>query len=82
MRRSLLTLAAFAIGITLVGCGGSDDGGSAGGCTPGPKVEVGATDALKFDAESYDSAKGCVEFVFVNEGSTASNAETNAQDNR
>ena len=69
MRPSLLTLAAAAtLGVTLVGCGGSDD--TAGGCSPGPKVEVGAKDDLKFDAESYASAKGCVEFVYVNEGST------------
>jgi len=69
MRRPLLTIAtAAAIGTTLVGCGGSDD--VAGGCSPGPTVEVGGTDALKFDADSYDSTKGCVEFVFVNEGST------------
>ena len=69
MRRSLLTLAAAAtIGATLVGCGGSDD--TAAGCTPGPKVEIDAQDNLKFDADSYDSTKGCVEFVYVNEGST------------
>lgn len=70
MRRPLLTLAAAAaLGTTLVGCGGSDD--AASGCTPGPTVAVGAEDALRFDAETYDSAPGCVEFTYTNQGAVA-----------
>ena len=70
MRRPLLTLAAAsAIGATLVGCSSSDDAGN--GCTPGPTVEVGAKNDLHFDAERYETTKGCVEFVYTNEGSTA-----------
>ena len=71
MRRTpLLTLAAAAaIGTTLVGCGGSDD--AASGCTAGPKLEVHAKDDLKFDKDEYSAKPGCVEFDYVNDGSTA-----------
>jgi plastocyanin len=71
MRRTpLLTLvAAAAIGTTLVGCGGSDDGAS--GCTAASTVTVHAKDELKFDKDAYDATKGCVELKYVNDGSTA-----------
>jgi plastocyanin len=69
MRRPLLALAAAALGTTLAGCGSSDD--TASGCTPGPTVDVGAQNDLHFDAERYETGKGCVEFVYTNEGSTA-----------
>ena len=71
MRRTLLPLAtAVALGITLTACGGSDD--DASGCTPvDSEVTVGATDKLKFDADSYDAEAGCVEFTYENEGDTA-----------
>jgi len=70
MRRTLVSLAAAAaLGTTLVACGGSDDGAS--GCTPGPKLTVGAEDDLKFDAESYDSGPGCIEVTYENNGSIA-----------
>ena len=70
MRRTpLLTLAAAAaIGTTLVGCGGSDDGAS--GCTADSTVTVHAKDELKFDATSYDAKAGCVEITYVNDGSS------------
>ena len=62
--------AVTALGITLAGCGGSDDGAS--GCDPvDAEVSVGAKDDLSFDAESYDADAGCVEFTLENEGSTA-----------
>ncbi len=71
MRRSFLPLAAVtALGVTLVGCGGSDDGAS--GCTPSTsEVEVGANDNLTFDADSYDADAGCVELTYTNGGSVA-----------
>jgi len=71
MRRTLVSLAAVtALGLTLASCGGSDDGAS--GCTPATfDVTVGAKDDLKFDADSYDSDAGCVEFTYENEGSVA-----------
>jgi plastocyanin len=71
MRRTLVSLAAVtALGLTLASCGGSDDGAS--GCTPATSdVTVGAKDDLTFDADSYDSDAGCVEFTYENEGSVA-----------
>jgi len=57
------------MGATLVACGGSDDGAS--GCTPGPRLTVGAEDSLKFDAERYEVGAGCVEFTYENNGSIA-----------
>ena len=71
MRRTLVSLAAVtALGLTLASCGGSDDGAS--GCTPATSdVTVGASDDLRFDAESYDSDAGCVEVTYENEGSVA-----------
>lgn len=75
MRRTLLSLAgAAALAITLTACGDSDDDGgdAAGGCTtPDASVTVGAEDALKFDADSYEADAGCVEFTYTNEGSVA-----------
>ena len=68
MRPSLLPLAALAALAALVGCSSSDD---AQGCTPGSTVEVGAKDELKFNADSYESGSGCVEFTYTNQGSTA-----------
>lgn len=68
MRRTtfIKTVAATAVGFAIAACGGSDDGAS--GCTPGPEVTVHALDALDFDADSYDTAAGCVEFTYVNDG--------------
>lgn len=34
-------------------------------------MTVGAQDALKFDAESYQSAPGCIEFTYRNDGIVA-----------
>lgn len=60
----------MALGIAAAACGGSDDGAS--GCSPpDSEVTVGATDELKFDAESYAAGSGCVEFTYENEGDTA-----------
>jgi plastocyanin len=70
MRRPLTALAtAAALAATLVACGGSDD--DASGCTPGPKVTVGAEDDLKFDAESFETEAGCIEITYENNGSVA-----------
>jgi plastocyanin len=70
MRRSLLSLAtAGLLGATLMACGGSDD--DASGCTPGPKLTVGAEDDLTFDAETYESDAGCIEVTYKNNGSVA-----------
>lgn len=70
MRRTLLSLAtAAALGTTLVACGDSGDGAS--GCTPGPKLTVGAEDDLSFDADRYDTEAGCIELTYTNDGSVA-----------
>ena len=60
MRRPLLPVAtAIALGLSLAACGGSDD--DASGCSPvDSDVTVGATDELKFDADSYEAEAGCV----------------------
>ena len=71
MRRTLVSLAiAATLVTTLVACGGSDD--EASGCTPGAsKVTVGAEDDLRFDADSYETGAGCIEFTYENNGSVA-----------
>ncbi len=66
MRRTLLPLAAIALGASVVGCGGSED--EASGCTPDSKLTVGAEDELKFDADSYETGAGCVEITYENNG--------------
>jgi plastocyanin len=73
MRRPLLSLAAAAaLATVLTACGGDDGGGDAGGCTPADaEVTVHALDALKFDADAYDSDAGCIEVSYVNDGSVA-----------
>lgn len=75
MRRTLFSLAgAAALALTLTACGDSDDGGSndtASCTTPDSSVTVGAQDALKFDADSYEADAGCVEITYTNEGSVA-----------
>ncbi len=61
---------AIALGLSLAACGGSDD--DASGCSPvDSDVTVGATDELKFDADSYEADAGCLELTYENEGSTA-----------
>ena len=71
MRPTLLPVAvAIALGLSSAACGGSDD--DASGCSPvDSELTVGATDELKFDAESYEADAGCVEFTYENEGTTA-----------
>lgn len=75
MRRTLFSLAGTAaLAITLTACGDSDDGGgddTAGCTTPDSSITVGAQDALKFDADSYEADAGCVEITYTNEGSVA-----------
>ena len=68
MRRTLLALAtAAALGLTVTACGGDDDGAS--GCSPADsELTVGATDELRFDADSYDADAGCIEVTYENEG--------------
>lgn len=69
MRRTPSSLAAAAaLGVLLAACGSDDE---AGGCTPGPKLTVGAEDNLKFDDDSYDTEAGCVEITYTNNGSIA-----------
>ena len=71
MRRTFLpVVTAMVLGLSAAACGGSDDGAS--GCSPvDSEVTVGATDELKFDADSFDAGAGCVELTYENEGSTA-----------
>jgi plastocyanin len=73
MRPPLLSLAAAAaLATVLTACGGDDGGGDAGGCTPADaEVTVHAKDALKFDADAYESKAGCIEVSYVNDGSVA-----------
>jgi plastocyanin len=74
MRRTLLSLAgAAALAVTLTACGDSgDDSASSSDCaTTSSSVTVGAQDALKFDADSYEADAGCVELTYTNEGSVA-----------
>ncbi len=74
MRRNLLCLASAAtLVISLGACGdsGSDDDTEAGACTPDSELTVGAQDALKFDADSYDAGGPCIEVTYTNEGSVA-----------
>jgi len=75
MRRTLLSLAgSAALVITLTACGDSDDGGTndtASCTTSDSSLTVGAQDALKFDADSYEADAGCVEITYANEGSVA-----------
>lgn len=73
MRTAIYLAGAVTLATSLTACG--DSGGtepSAKDCTPvESELTVGALDSLKFDAESYDTAAGCVEFTYVNEGSVA-----------
>ncbi len=68
MRRTLRSLAAATVGLTLAACG-SDDGAS--GCTPGPELTVGGEDDLQFDAETYETEAGCIEVTYINNGRVA-----------
>ncbi len=71
MRRTLLSVAAFAaLSSTLIACG-SDDEASSGGCEPSSTVEVLGNDALQFTEDSYAGEAPCVEFVYRNEGNIA-----------
>lgn len=70
MRRTTIALtAAGLLGVTLAGCGGSDEGAS--GCTPGPELTILAEDSLVFDADTYESEAGCIEVTYTNDGSIA-----------
>ena len=60
MRRTLLSLAgSAALVITLTACGDSDGGNDSASCTTSDSsLTVGAQDALKFDADSYEADAG------------------------
>jgi plastocyanin len=66
----------IALALALAACGDSDeqDDGAAAAAEcdpPDSSVTVGALDKIEFDASSYDADAGCVEVIYVNEGSMA-----------
>jgi uncharacterized cupredoxin-like copper-binding protein len=67
MRLGVIGVAVLAAAVAA--CGGSDDGAS--GCDPDSSLTIGAEDSLRFDAETYDAATGCVEVTYENDGSIA-----------
>ncbi|MEX2294540.1 MAG: hypothetical protein WD691_12185 [Acidimicrobiales bacterium] len=74
MRRTAIYFAgAVAMAASLNACGSdSPQTSAAKDCTPvASALTVGGLDSLKFDATSYETGAGCIEFTYVNEGSVA-----------
>ena len=71
----ILLVAVLAAAPLLAACGDDDTADPPSSTSPsgggGSEVTVGATDQLKFDAESYEAEAGEVTFHYENEGSVA-----------
>jgi len=73
MRTAIHLAGAVALASSFTACGDSGTSEpSAKDCTPvESELTVKGLDSLTFDAESYETAAGCIEFTYVNEGSVA-----------